>query len=916
MLMTRWMAVAMVFGPFCSHAARAEDGGEFFEQKIRPVLVDRCYQCHSLQSEKVKGDLLLDSKAGVLKGGKDGPVLVAGEPEKSRLIEALRWTNKDLKMPPKHRLADEQLADFVAWVKMGAPDLRTGPARPGPMDVAAARETWAFGIPRDHPAPLVQDESWCKSPIDHFLLAKLEEKGLKPAPPADRRTLIRRAYFDLIGLPPKSDEVEAFVADDAPDAFAKVVERLLASPHYGERWGRHWLDVVRYTDSFDQRGLGSEGDCAFAWRYRDWVIRALNDDMPYDQFVRNQIAGDLLPARHPGDFNADGLIATGMYVIGNWPNGDADRRKMMTDLVDDQIDVTGRAFLGVTLACARCHDHKFDPITQQDYYGLAGIFFSTHFLPNPGSPASGVGMIRLPLAPPAEVQRHNEYEAHVAELQKQIDQFADSQYIAQARAMLSQTDRYLAAAWEYLRDGKTESSASVAERAADQHLDAYLLGRWIDYLRPMLKGAAATTDSALKNWIVSASQSEDTSDIQDRATKVRDALLALDKKPPAPPVEGDAKLYLDLTNPAGPFWGPARKELSYLSPELKGAILKLSDGLSDAKKQAPPPLELAHGLSEGGIPQSEYEGIHDSPILIRGRYDRKGPVVPRAFPRLLAVDEQPPIAEGSGRLQLADWIASPHNPMTAKVMANRIWEYHFGRGIVRTPNNYGKLGVPPTHPELLDWLANRFVENGWSIKSMHRLIMLSAAYQQSSEPDPATYTADPDNLLVGRMNRRRLEAEPLRDALLAVSGSLQESMGGPAFRDLSTPRRTVYLMTIRSDRSNYRMLFDAADPTAIIDQRIDSTVAPQALFLLNDPFVLDRAGGLAARLFKQGPGDNRGRIEWLYKLLYSRPATPTEIDIGLSALDAAKSTRSTAPESIWQQYCQVLLCANEFVYVD
>ena len=898
-------------------AARAgalSDGNEFFEQRIRPVLVEQCYQCHSTQAQKVKGDLLLDSKAGALKGGKDGPVIVAGEPDKSRLIEAIGWTNKGLKMPPKHRLTDEQVADFVAWVKMGAPDPRTGQATAGAMDLAAARRTWAFSPPADPPVPAVNDESWRKSPIDHFILAKLEARGLKPAPPADKRTLIRRAYFDLIGLPPKPEEVEAFVADQAPDAFAKIVERLLASAHYGERWGRHWLDVVRYTDSFDQRGLGNEGDCAFAWRYRDWVIKALNQDMPYDQFVRNQIAGDLLPAAHPGEFNADGLIATGMYVIGNWPGGDADRRKMMTDLVDDQIDVTGRAFLGVTLACARCHDHKFDPITQQDYYGLAGIFFSTHFLPNPGSPASGVGMIRLPLASPAEVEKHKQYDAHVAELQKQIDQFVDSQYIAQGREAIPRTDRYLSAAWEFLRDAKDGQSAVVENLAADRDLDGYLLGRWVEYLKRLRKDPPSA--SALGNWIKFASDHTDAGDVEQAAAKVRDVLLTLDERPPAQAGDGNAKLYQELTNPAGPFWDPARKELSHLAPRFKAAIQEMSDGLAEVKMQAPPPLGLAHGLIEGGIPQSEYEGIHDSPILIRGRYDRKGPLVPRGFPKLLAGDEQPPITKGSGRLELSDWIASPRNPMTAKVMANRIWEHHFGQGIVRTPNNFGKLGVPPTHPELLDWLARRFVESGWSIKSMHRLIMLSAAYQQSCEADAEALKADPDNLLLGRMNRRRLEAEPLRDALLSVSGNLQDSMGGPAFRDLNTPRRTVYLMTIRSDRSNYRMLFDAADPTAIIDQRIDSTVAPQALFLLNDPFVLDRALSLAARVLKQGPDDDRGRVEWLYKLLYSRPATQKEIDIALAALDSAKSPQPAAPELVWQQYCQILLCANEFVYVD
>jgi hypothetical protein len=1143
----RWMLIAMAVlamstSRLCGAlpAALSPTDAEFFENRIRPLLIDQCYKCHSAKAEKLKGELLLDSRDGVLKGGENGPVLTPGDPDKSRLIEAIRWTNKDLKMPPKHQLTGAQVADLVAWVKMGAPDPRTEVTKPaaGPaIDYAAARKTWAFRVPVEPTIPAVNDAAWCKSPVDNFILEKLEAKSLKPAPRADKRTLIRRAYFDLIGLPPKPGEVDAFLQDNSPDAFAKVVDHLLASPHYGERWARHWLDVVRYTDSFDQRGIGSEGDCVYAWRYRDWVVKSLNQDLPYDQFVMNQIAGDLLPAKKPGEFNSDGVIATCMYVIGNWPGGDADRKKMMTDMADDQVDVTARTFLGITLACARCHDHKFDPIAQKDYYAMAGIFLSTHFLPNPGSPASGVGMLKIPLATPVEVERQKQYEAHTAELQKQLDQFIDAQYAAKARQALSRADEYLMAAAEYARRGDSDrQSASIDHLATGKKLDGYLLARWIEYLAPMWKsesprrllsranhniagitgvdgwgcadgrpcpnvvvnntagpvsittltlpaksiavhpgpstgvavgwtspisgtisisgklidadpncgdgidwriersrdrgaqtlasgsfpngGTQALADgeggaqlksievkagdlvqltiypkgdytcdttvveleiaehsgakrvwnlvhdvlpdllvaergnphsdaysnagvweffeageerqsnsaapgSALQAWIAAASGQNDPGQVAKLAVAVRDALLAYDAKPtiPAKPNNAEGKFYQDLTTPTGPFWGAARKDLNQLPPELKAAITKMADGLAGLKKNAPPPIEQAQGLIEGGIPQSEYEGVHDSHIMIRGRYDRPGPNVPRGFPTLLAGDHQPTITQGSGRRELARWVASPENPMTAKVMANRIWQHHFGQGIVRTPNNYGKLGIPPTHPELLDYLARRFIENGWSIKSMHRMIMLSAAYQQSSEPDASTLRADPDNLLFGCMNRRRLEAEPLRDSLLAVTGTLDETMGGPAFRDLATPRRTLYLMTIRSDRANYRMLFDAADPTAIVDSRTDSTVAPQALFLMNDPFVLDRGRVLAERVIKEQPADERARIQWLYQLLYSRPATDREMEIGLGALEKIKKTKKSdgtlaATQSVWEQYCQVLLCANEFVYVD
>ena len=1004
----------------------------------------------------------------------------------------------------------------IAVAESGEPPAPSFDAR-----LKTGRESWAFSAPVEPPLPLVRDEAWCKSPVDRFILARLESRGLRPAPVAEKRTLIRRACFDLTGLPPTPGEVEAFVADDAPDAFARLVDRLLASPHYGERWARHWLDVVRYTDSFDARGVGSDGDVKYAWRYRDWVVKAFNQDLPYDQFVINQIAGDLLPSEQNGEPNADGIVATGMYVLGNWPGGEADREKMMTDIVDDQIDVTGRAFLGVTLACARCHDHKFDPISQQDYYGLAGILFSSHFLPSPGSKTNGSPLLVTPIASPQELQQRDEYARKLATLQEKLNRTTDEQYTRVARSLLPRVGDYLTGAIEFERERSHNPRAELATFARGRHLDAYVLARWTEYLgrgieaqsprklltrairkvggiggvnewaapdgRPdpcvianstdhpvsfstitiparslsmhpgMKTGVAVSWDSPIAghvqisgrvldadphcgdgiNWriehardrttrmmaagsfpnggsqeFVAGEGGKDLARIEVRpgdalqltifpkgdytcdstvvdlviaeadgehrswnlagdvvadlhsggagnphadgygnprvwsffetgeerpATaapgsalshwlaapsnesleNVMAALVASDAQASALREAGknalelqgpDARLYQDWINPRGPFWGEARKSLAQLPAEGKEEIARAGHEVEELKKSAPPPLQQANALIEGGVPQSQYEGIHDCRLMVRGRYDRQGPVVPRGFPRLLGGDDPPPAFHGSGRLELARWVASPSNPMTAKVMANRIWQHHFGEGIVRTPNNFGKLGVPPTHPELLDYLARRFVEGGWSIKALHRTIMLSSAYQQSSVPDEATLKADPDNLLLGRMNRQRLEAEPFRDALLAVSGSLDKSMGGPAFRDPGIPRRTLYLMTIRSDRSNYRTLFDAADPTSIVDNRTHSTVAPQALFLMNDPFVLDRAKLLADTMLKDGSLDRRLKIERLYELLYSRPPTDREIEIGLSIV-------SDAPES-WRRYCQVLLCANEFAYVD
>jgi hypothetical protein len=420
--------------------------------------------------------------------------------------------------------------------------VRAGEGASGPVPVTAARESWAWGLPKEHPLPAVKDEAWCVSAVDRFILARLEGKGLVPARPANRQTLIRRAYFDLIGLPPAPDEVDAFVADKSPDAFARVVDRLLASPRYGERWGRHWLDVVRYADAFDLRSVNGdhigEGDISEAWRYRDWVVNAFNRDLPYDQFIVNQLAGDLLPAANAAKVNVDGLVATSMYVIGNWPGGDADKEKMMSDIVDDQIDVTGRAFLGMTLACARCHDHKFDPISQKDYYALAGIFFSSHILPSPGEKTAGSPVSRIPLAPPEIVEPRRRYEARVADIQKK--------------------------------------------------------------------------------------------------------LAALAKK----------------------------KEAATERTNLEAQLTKL-------QSNAPPAFEVANAIQEGGVPQSQYAGLHDWYVLARGQYDRKGEKVPRGFPRVVAGDHQPAIVNGSGRMELARWIASPDNPMTARVMVNRIWQHHF-----------------------------------------------------------------------------------------------------------------------------------------------------------------------------------------------------------------------------------------------
>ncbi len=772
-------------------AAPADAGGvEFFESRVRPLLAEKCYSCHSARSGKLKGGLRLDWAGGTLRGGDTGPALVPGDPEKSLLVKAIRHTDPDLQMPPKKRLSPEEVGDLIQWIKLGAPDPRTDPPTVTHATVAAynyplLRKSWAFRSPVEPAVPAIRRPKRAQSPIDNFIFANLDEKQVPPAPPAGKAALIRRATFDLTGLPPTPEEIDAFARDRSPGAFARVVDRLLASPRYGERWARHWLDVARYADSVDARQIGRPGDIEQSYRYRDWVVNAFNRDLPFDQFVVMQIAGDLLPPPEPGGLNTEGIVATTFLAIGRWEQGEADKEKMLTDVVDDQVDMVSRGFLGLTVACARCHDHKFDPVPTEDYYSLAGIFFSSHVLPEPGAKGGDSERLRIPLLRPAELARRHEEEKRAAAIEAEL------------------------------------KAASA---------------------KP---GTTASTNVA---------------------------------PPPAP------------------------EHLADLKRELEGL-----------KKRLEVPVPSAHGIQEGGVPQSVWAGIADAPILIRGRYDRRGSIVPRRFPRILAGDNQPAIAGGSGRLDLARWMASPANPLTARVMVNRVWQDHFGEGLVRTPNNFGKLGDPPVLPELLDYLAVSFVKSGWSIKALHRAIMLSSAYQRSSEGPAELTAADPENRWFGRMNRRRLDAEALRDSLLALAGRLDPAMGGPAVNDMASPRRTLYLMAVRSDRSNYRMLFDAADPTAIVEKRLDSTVAPQALFLMNNSFVLNLARDLAGRV-PALLGSDKEKIQWLYRRIYGRRPEPGEIRIGEGLLRRARESMDGG--RAWQQYCQMLLCANEFIYVD
>ncbi len=773
-----FIALSMLLSaPLFNVRGGADDGVEFFEKKIRPLLVEHCYKCHSAQSEKVKGGLLLDTREGVLKGGDTGPAIVPGDPEKSLLIKAVRHTDKDPQIPHKDKkLPDAQIAELVVWVKMGAPDPRVTEVHPVGTASAKAKTWWAFQPVQKPKVPSAGD----RDPIDAFIVEKLAAAGLKKSPTADKRSLLRRATYDLTGLPPTPDEVAAFLADDSPGAFARVVDRLLASPAYGQRWARHWLDVVRYADYHDADPKARTASCEplEAWRYRDWVVESFNRDLPFDQFIVHQLAGDLLPSPTGEAIYPAGLIATTFLANGAWDRGDADKEKMVSDMVDDQIDTVGKAFLGLTLGCARCHDHKFDPLSNEDYYALAGIFYSTHFMENLGAKGGEITFKRVPLVPWAVAA---------------------------------------------LRDGQV------------LQLDA-----------------------------------------------IKAKLTALDKL--SPPV---------ATN----------------HPE-RLMLVKERDALQAG---LPPPYPVAMTVQEGGMPGGLFPNIQDVPIHIRGSYTRLGPVIPRRMPAFFAGESQPPITQGSGRRELAAWVASEKNPLTARVIVNRVWQWHFGEGLVHTPNNFGLLSEPPTHPALLDWLAAQFVEDGWSLKTLHRRIMLSAAYQRASAIPRPQFARDPDNRWLGRFTARRLEAEAIRDAMIFVSGRLDLSPDGPAGADVGALRRSLYVQTARWDRSNFATLFDAANPDASVEKRTVSTVAPQALLMLNNDFVQVQAAELAKRLLREASGDEAARIQWACQLLFARPAHAEELAIGHQLL--AKSGQSGAADA-WRDFAHVLLCTNEFIYVD
>lgn len=1142
-----WAAsVAMVGAVRGVQDVAPTQGVEFFETRIRPVLVTNCYVCHGPESAAM-GGLRLDSKSGILEGGSRGPAIVPGDPSNSLLIKAISYRDPQLAMPPTGKLSEEEIADLIAWIAMGAPDPRTqapsvvavdGEKK---IDFAEARRFWSFQPVKDYSPPQVQQNDWPTSPIDNFILARLEEKGFSPAPVADRRSWLRRVTFDLIGLPPTPEEIDEFLADESASAFEKVVDRLLASPHYGERWARHWLDVVRYAET---NGHEFDSDKLDAWRYRDFVIRAFNDDLPYDRFVMEHIAGDLLddPRTIFDGSQLESALGTGFYWFGEVINSPVDSVKSIADQVDNQIDVTSKAFLGLTVACARCHDHKFDPIPTADYYSLGGILHSTDIR-------------EVSIDSPARSREIAATHGMIANTSRQIHGLLQAAWLPLAESL---TD-YLPAAAKLIsaqeisesnetgetddtdeagkedekseKDGsdvtdvkaEKEETSAIAALAAERGLDVATLGAWVGYLREAARdrghifypfaalaqrvskdGESSFSDSLAavreeletspsdeeleqrgyivfedfekpnyEGWRVEGQAfgdrplrqippnqalrgfrgagaansfgggsdrlvgtltskkfrmpklyvhvrmagTKDSQKLEERAKlrftivasgyksqhrmpdgtgvlgwktarmtkeigricfleivdRSREGHIAVDKivfsdskKPPVYSSSAHPRVLALLEDQGlnslealaaayrrmfvqvidGDSDGAAETQafLAALSPTGK-----LEDGLSllaPSRRESLAQLQADRAALEAALPASAFgrvsadEDPRNIRIHIRGNHKNLGEEVPRGTLQVVSSESREPITDGSGRLQLARWLANSENPLTARVMVNRIWKHHFGQGLVRTADNFGRMGERPTHPQLLDFLARRFVESGWSVKALHRIILLSSTYRMSSRAEERAASIDPENRLLHHMPVKRLEAEAIRDSILAVSGKLDRTLFGPSLvphiskyqdgrgKPESGPldgggRRSIYIQVRRNFLTPMFLVFDYPLPISTIGRRSVSTVPSQALLMMNNELVALGAREWAREVTASETGWRR-RVEKMYVAAFGRLPEDWEVAEVETFLEGQRARYRNMPEAeaadelneqVWADLAHVLFNSAEFIYV-
>lgn len=760
-------SIVVIFQANAGELTKAELA-EIFETKVRPILAKRCYECHSNETGPDNDELVLENVEGLKAGGSRGPLFDSENLEQSLFLKALSFQDPDLLMPPEGKLPAEELAVLQEWVRLGAvtPEYKNAPKNTSSSkDVEAGRDFWSFRPLQKAAVPVVDgpDADWPKRPMDHFILARLQAEKLRPSSQADRRTLLRRISYDLVGLPPTFEQVQAFVNDTSPDAYERMVDVLLASPQYGERWGRFWLDLARYADvieSWLETG-------ASAWLYRDWVVDAFNRNLPYDQFVKLQLAGDMLDLADPTDVAATGFLGLSPSYWKELKLAPDMIEKVVAEEWDERVDAFSRTFLGLTVACARCHDHKFDPITMEDYYGLAGVFASTQ-------------QSDVPLLPKAAAKVVMEARAKIDPLEKKLTKIKDKKS-SQAQELQQQIEQI---------------------KAQTPHFDAPL------------------------------------------ANSVREA-----------------------------------------------ALYVVADGEHATKLKY------------------EENQPRDLPVFRRGNPSNPGPIVPRRF--LAVLSDATPFTKGSGRLELAEALFNEAAPLTARVIVNRIWAQHFGIGLVRTPSDFGTQGEQPTHPELLDYLAGEFIARGWDLKWLHREILLSAAYRQTSFSHELGESIDPENRLLWRANRRRLEIEMWRDGILAVVGSLNTAIGGPSVpvENSDNYRRTIYATIARRDLNPMLRLFDFPEPTSHSPRRLPTTTPLQQLFVLNGPFIAQQAKTLVTRLPEDSPSAG---IVACYRAIFQRDPVAEEIEIGTQFLESAEGTMTRR----WQDYVHGLLALNEFVFVD
>jgi mono/diheme cytochrome c family protein len=1014
--MTRLRSLLLtgVFTVASGAAIAAEPSKEqvaFFEAKIRPILAEKCYKCHSVAEGKAKGGLTLDSRQGVFKGGDSGAAVKPGDPDNSLLIKSISYDDPDLQMPPKgEKLSDKEIADLKTWVKMGAPDPRKdvkGGKLTGLTD--KAKEHWAYKPVQKPAIPTVRNRAWCVTPVDAFVMQKIEAKGMAPSPDlitsmAGKEILLRRATYDLIGLPPTPEEITAFLADQTPNAFAKVVDRLLASPHYGERWGRYWLDTARYSDTTGGEANANRADYRYpyAYTYRDWVIKAFNDDLPYDQFITQQLAADKLPEN-----KTENLAALGFITVG-------ERFDNANDIINDRIDTVSKGFLGLTVSCARCHDHMFDPITMKDYYALHGVFAST------------VEPAEKPVIGKVDPKLKADFDLKVAAIEeenrgKYYKLMGDLSFMFRQKAA-----SYLMAAHFARRRDNTEDQLKAEKIITEEKLDQQVVNEIRNRLRrdhevfgPFARfedggnwsavSAEIAKDKKLNPIVATALKNASPSSIDALADIYGKLFMSVDAK-----AKDIIKAYADAKTAPGAGVSLGSKSESKVAPammEMSSSMMMMGGG-SDGKSgtvagvdpaiaqlvSMPMRLQPAYELDHGGL-QAVVRGLNnqlqgrgqfnfakvnelmlthdgsearamvvtdspnprDSAVLLRGQANTPGETVPRRFIEVLSNGKPQPFKLGSGRLELAQAIASKANPLTARVMVNRVWMHHFGQGFVRTPDDLGTQSEAPSHKELLDYLSWYFMEQGWSLKKLHKMIMLSRVYQISSYTVPAHEQIDPENRLLWRANVRRLDFEAMRDSMLVMSGRLDRTVYGQPVNLTDEPysyRRSVYGYVDRGNVPELLQNFDFANPDMPNSARTSTIVPQQALFLMNSPMSVDVARRVIARPSVLNAGADFKRVMEIYRVIFQRTPRPEEIDMAIKfitaenkkqaetvaaikdvaakaqeqakkrAMDRANSNSNTKaiqnegdvverkPLTPWETFAHTLLFANEAAYVN